>query len=74
MPECLDALQLAYEQPTEKNKVYAEGICDKMYNWDSTNGKDIYDARQKVRFTFPPVTALLTKRFTSAPRRWVRRI
>jgi len=46
IPQCLDAVQLAYEQPTEKYKLDAQAICEEAQSWNYANGKDRYDTRQ----------------------------
>lgn len=50
-PACLDALQLAEEQPTVPNRVDAAVLCERVTPWmDDTTGKNPYDARLNVSF------------------------
>jgi hypothetical protein len=59
-PNCLDALQLAEEQPTIQNKLDAfEKDCAVVYSWDDpVSGKNPYDAREKVRSGIIPLIAV----------------
>lgn len=53
-PNCLDALQLAEEQPTIQNKINAlEKDCAAVFSHeDPVSGRNPYDAREKVRSGF----------------------
>ncbi|EIN10071.1 alpha/beta-hydrolase [Punctularia strigosozonata HHB-11173 SS5] len=45
MPDCLDGIQLAYEQPIDANKVTALNACIKMKHEELLVGRDMSDNR-----------------------------